>query len=88
MAFQPLPALSLLNMEPDSDLKSVEHRLIDLASWVSGTDSIDPQSRQALQKATQKLSLALETPGDTFQRIAFLVKLSSFAVMCLLSRYL
>ncbi len=64
-------------MEPTADLKSAEKSLIALARRLSDSDSIDPQTRRALQKATQKLSLSLETPADTLQRVSFLVR-SSF----------
>lgn len=35
--------------------------------------NIDEKSRQLLQKKVQELSYALETPGDTVQRVAYLV---------------
>ena len=68
-------------MDPNSDLNSIEKSLSALATRLSANDSIDPQTRQILQKATQRLSFALETPGDAFQRIAFLVKLRSSAAL-------
>ncbi|MCJ1314083.1 hypothetical protein MMC25_007763 [Agyrium rufum] len=48
----------------EQEIESLTTRLPDLAS-------LDPIERQGLQKAVQKLGLALETSGDTFQRIAF-----------------
>ena len=75
-------------MDPNSDMKSIEQSLTALTARVSGTASLDAHTRQALQKATQKLSLALETPGDTFQRIAFLVKiLFSVTLLCSFPTY-
>ena len=47
------------------DLKTLDKDLTALAERVAAAD-IDPTSRIALQKAAQKLSLALETPGDSF----------------------
>ena len=38
---------------------------------------IDAKSRQLLQKKVQDLSYALETPGDTVQRVAYLVGIPS-----------
>ena len=35
--------------------------------------SMDPKSLQVLQRAVRKLGAALETPGDTVQRIGYLV---------------
>ena len=64
-----------MNMDPKSDLKSIEHSLAALTTRLSGDDSLDLKTRQALQKATQKLSFALERPADVFQRVAFLVRL-------------
>lgn len=62
-------------MDTNSDTKSIERSLNALAARVAGDDSLDLQTRQAVQKAAQKLIDTVETPGDTFQRIAFLVKL-------------
>ncbi len=62
-------------MDTNSDLKSVEQSLITLTTRLSDDESINDQTRRALQKAAQKLCIALETPADTLQRIAFLVKL-------------
>jgi hypothetical protein len=62
-------------MDTNSDTKSVEQSLNALATRVADSDSLDLQTRRAVQKAAQKLINTVETPGDTFQRIAFLVKL-------------
>ena len=59
-------------MDTSTNFKTLEKDLNELAERVASAD-IDPTSRIALQKAAQKLSLALETTGDSFQRIAFLV---------------
>lgn len=48
--------------------KSVPH------SDVWDPTSIDPKSLQALQKTIRKLGAVLETPGDTVQRIGYLVR--------------
>lgn len=66
-------------MDVNSDTKSIEQSLNALTTRLSDSDSIDVQNRRALQKAVQKLRNTLETPADTFQRIAFLVKLRSLS---------
>ena len=68
-------------MDPNADLRSVEQSLTALTKRISENNSIDLKTRRALQKATQKLSNALEEPEDTLQRIAFLVMLSSSATI-------
>ena len=44
--------------------------------------TIDEKSRQLLQKRAEELSYALETPGDTVQRVAYLVSFGA----CLVNR--
>ena len=61
-------------MDAHSDTVSLEQSLTLWATRLVHSDLLDVYTRKALQKASQKLSLALETPGDTFERIAFLVK--------------
>ena len=65
-------------MNMDSDTKSVEQSLNALTTRVAGSDSLDLQTRRAVLKAAQKLINTVETSEDTFQRIAFLVKLCFF----------
>ena len=45
------------------------------AKHVSDDKFMDLSHRRAFQAAVQALSLALETPGDTVQWIAYLVRL-------------
>lgn len=62
-------------MDINSDTKSVEQSLNALVTRLADSDSLDTQNRRAVQKAAQKLIDTVETPGDIFHRIAFLVKL-------------
>ena len=48
--------------------------LIDaLKKVLSANEPTAPATRQHLKETAEKLSLALETPGDTVQRIAYYV---------------
>ena len=60
------------------DFKSLERDLTNLAQRLRPAD-IDPSSRHALQKAAQKVSLSLETPGSTLSRISYMVSSRDFS---------
>lgn len=48
--------------------------LIDaLKKVLSASDPAAPATREYLKDTTEKLSLALETPGETVQRVAYYV---------------
>lgn len=52
--------------------------LIDaLKKALSANDPAAPATRQYLKETAEKLSLALETPGETVQRIAYYVSSAS-----------
>ena len=59
----------------DQDVPTLAKEIQELSSRIpSDSDElIDDELRQQLREKTHKLSLALETPGDTIQRIAYLV---------------
>ncbi|MCJ1312715.1 hypothetical protein MMC25_006391 [Agyrium rufum] len=59
-------------MSNGMNFQVAEQDLARLANKLTNQDSLDPQTRQSLQKAVQRLSLALEKPRDTFMRIAYL----------------
>ena len=51
--------------------------LIDeLKTILSATDPAGPATREYLKDVTEKLSLALERPGETVQRVAYYVSFS------------
>ena len=55
------------------DIPTLVSSVNEQVKHVSKDGSIDLDQRRALQATVQTLSLALETPGDTIQRIAYLV---------------
>ena len=59
----------------DQDVPTLAKEIQELSSRISSDadEPIDDDLRQQLREKTHKLSLALETPGDTIQRIAYLV---------------
>ena len=65
-------------MEPakgNSTLKSETTILIDaLKKTLLASDPAAPATRVYLKETAEKLSVALETPGDTVQRIAYYVR--------------
>ncbi|MCJ1310764.1 hypothetical protein MMC25_004431 [Agyrium rufum] len=56
----------------DADISTLSQQVTSLAERIPKDGDIDADLRQELRDATQKLNLALETPGDTVQRIAYL----------------
>ena len=51
--------------------------LIDaLKKTLSASDPAGPATREHLKETAEKLSLALETPGETVQRVAYYVSSS------------
>ena len=58
--------------EPAQDT-AMEGAIAALKALLPGDGSGGSYSREKLRDAAVKLSLALETPGDTVQRIAYLV---------------
>lgn len=67
---------------PSSTESSEVTALIDsLKKTLSASDPAAPATRAHLKGTAEKLSIALETPGDTVQRIAYYVSLISIVAM-------
>ena len=62
-------------MASTSTFELMQQSLDSFTAQVVKSESLGFRSRLALQNVSQKLNLALETPGDTFQQVAWLVSL-------------
>ena len=56
-----------------TDISAILGAVTNLGQKFTGSDQTEPGLRSELQAAVRKLSYALETPGDSIQRIAYLV---------------
>ncbi|MCJ1374393.1 hypothetical protein MMC20_005625 [Loxospora ochrophaea] len=59
-------------MASTSTFELMQQSLDSFTAQVVKSESLGFRSRLALQNVSQKLNLALETPGDTFQQVAWL----------------
>lgn len=69
-------------MSPDKSNSSqnseVTALIAALKETLSANDPAGPATRKHLKETAEKLSLALETPGETVQRVAYYVSAFSY----------
>ena len=87
-----MPSQTTYNMHAPSTAASDQDSEVmalatSLKSYLPRGDSVGSYDRERLKEAAERLSIALETPGDTVQRIAYYVRIS-FVFVPYESRYL
>ena len=68
------PSLYDISTSETSQDAETESLVTTLKGLLSKIGSRGPDDRKQLKETASKLSLALETPGDTVQRVAYLVR--------------
>ena len=68
----------LVNGSSSSDSDEVAALIHDLKRTLSADDPTAATTRKHLKRTAEKLSLALETPGETVQRVAYYVSLTLY----------